>query len=287
MPRFDSGTIIPPTRLNVYTDLSTRRYNGANVSKVPAVTGKANRSSRGPGSASRNSEARERVLATAYKLFSHHGIRAVGVDAIIASAGVAKMTLYRHFPSKDDLVLAFLQRREQLWTVEWLEARVKHRAANPEQRLLAIFDVFGEWFRRDDFEGCSFINALLEMDGRSHPVRRATTSHLARIREFVHGLAEDAGISQPDDFAHKWHILMKGAIVAAGEGDKLAARRAHDVGLLLLQSEVRKQQLERRPGRDTAKRATQQTSAIRRKVLAAGRGSATVPTKPKSKLGKR
>jgi AcrR family transcriptional regulator len=73
----------------------------------------------------------------------------VGVDTIIAEAGVAKMTFYRHFPSKADLVLAFLQRRERLWSQMWLEAEVLHRAAAPAQRLLAIFEVFDEWFRRD------------------------------------------------------------------------------------------------------------------------------------------
>ena len=181
--------------------------------------------------------ARERVLTAAYDLFSRQGIRAVGVDAIIARAGVAKMSFYRHFPSKDDLVLAFLQKREQLWTHEWLEAEVKRRATTPRERLLAIFTVFDEWFQREDFEGCSFINVLLEMPEPAHPVRQATTSHLANIRVFLKELADGAGVAQPDDFARKWHILMKGSIVAAGEGDRLAARRARQVGRLLLASE--------------------------------------------------
>lgn len=103
-------------------------------------------------------KARERVLAVAYDLFSRRGIRAVGVDNIIGQAGVAKMTLYRHFPSKNDLILAFLQRREELWTHRWVEDEVKRRASAPSERLLTIFDVFHEWFQRSDFEGCSFIN---------------------------------------------------------------------------------------------------------------------------------
>jgi AcrR family transcriptional regulator len=183
------------------------------------------------------SAARERVLAAAYKLFSRQGVRAVGVDTIIAQAGVAKMTFYRHFPSKDDLVLAFLQKRERLWTHEWLEAEVKRRAATPRERLLAIFSVFDEWFQREDFEGCSFINVLLEMTEPANPVRQATTSHLANIRVFLKELAYGAGVAEPDDFARKWHILMKGSIVASGEGDRLAARRAREVGRLLLASE--------------------------------------------------
>jgi AcrR family transcriptional regulator len=182
--------------------------------------------------------ARERVLGAAYDLFSRQGIRAVGIDTIIARAGVAKMSFYRHFPSKDDLVLAFLQKREQLWTHEWLEAEVNRRAATPRERLLAIFDVFDEWFQQEDFEGCSFINVLLEIAEPSHPTRQATTSHLANIRVFLRALADGAGVPRSDDFARKWHILMKGSIVAAGEGDRLAARRAQDVGRLLLAAEL-------------------------------------------------
>jgi AcrR family transcriptional regulator len=185
------------------------------------------------------SQARERVLTAAYDLFSRQGLRAVGIDTIIARADVAKMTFYRHFHSKDDLVLAFLQRREQLWTHEWLETEVESRAATPRDRLLAIFDVFDEWFQRDDFEGCSFINVLLEVFEPGNPVRRATTLHLANIRAFLRGLAVAAGVSDSDDFARKWHVLMKGSIVAAGEGDRLAARRAREMGQLLLAEERR------------------------------------------------
>src|SRR5688572_14049702 len=94
-------------------------------------------------------QARERILATAYELFSRRGVRDVGVDEVIASAGVAKATLYRHFRSKDELVLAFLGRREQRWTHEWLETEARRRGATPEEQLLAIFDVFHEWFQRD------------------------------------------------------------------------------------------------------------------------------------------
>jgi AcrR family transcriptional regulator len=182
--------------------------------------------------------ARERILHTAYDLFSRHGVRAVGIDRIIASSGVAKMSLYRHFRSKDELVLAFLRERERRWTMEWLHAEASTRGDGGAARLLAIFDVFDEWFRRPDFEGCSFVNALLEFDDPpDHPIRLASTEHLATIRGLVREFAEDAGVADADAVARQWHILMKGSIVAAGEGDQLAARRAQELGRLLLERE--------------------------------------------------
>jgi AcrR family transcriptional regulator len=181
--------------------------------------------------------ARDRILDTAYDLFSRHGVRAVGVDRIVAESGVAKMSLYRHFPSKDVLVLTFLQEREQRWTRDWLRDQVEALALTPGGRLMAIFDVFGEWFGLEDFEGCSFINVLLEFDDRDSSVRQASVRHLSNIRSFVTELAFDAGAQDPAALAHKWHILMKGSIVAAAEGDAQAARRAQEMGRLLLADE--------------------------------------------------
>jgi AcrR family transcriptional regulator len=178
--------------------------------------------------------ARERILGTAYGLFCRHGIRAVGIDTIIERSGVAKMTVYRHFRSKDDLVLAVIDRREQRWTRGWLEREIRLRSDDPAERLLSIFDVFDTWFRKRTYEGCLFINALLEVDDRRHPIHRASRDQLARIRDLIAELAVDAGVPDPDPFARQWHILMKGSIVAAAEGDVDAAKRAQAMGRLLL-----------------------------------------------------
>jgi AcrR family transcriptional regulator len=188
-------------------------------------------SKRRPGGA-----ARERILESAYELFCRSGTRAVGVDTIIARSGVAKMTLYRNFASKDELILEFLRRRDERWTRAWLQAEVQRRADGPGDRMLAIFDVFGEWFAREDFEGCAFINVMLELDDRESPVRRACVEHLAAIRGFVRELAEAAGVPAGDaeHVAAQWHLLMKGSIVAAAEGDTIAAARARELGSLLL-----------------------------------------------------
>jgi AcrR family transcriptional regulator len=183
--------------------------------------------------------ARERILDAAYELFSKRGIRAVGTEEVLAKAGVAKSTLYRHFSSKDELVLAFLQRREQRWTREFVLAEARRRGSTPRDRLLAIFDVFDDWFHRDDFEGCSFINVLLEMGDRDSPLGQASAAHLEYIRSAVRTLAEEAGVQDSETFAHSWHILMKGSIVAAGEGDELAGKRARAMGEDLLDRYLR------------------------------------------------
>jgi AcrR family transcriptional regulator len=180
--------------------------------------------------------ARQRILDSAYELFSRRGIRAVGIDEIRERADVAKATLYRHFSSKDELVLAFLDQREQLWTRDWVEREARSRASDPEGQLLAIFDAFDEWFHSEDFEGCSFINVMLEWADRDHPIGRASILHLANIRGFLTTLATEAGLREPETFAHSWHILMKGSIVAAAEGDVDAAKRAQAMGRALIET---------------------------------------------------
>jgi AcrR family transcriptional regulator len=183
-----------------------------------------------------DSAARGRIERAAYELFSRHGIRAVGVDTIAAKAGVAKRTLYKHYPSKDELAIAFLRRREELWARGWLEAEVEKRARAPDGQLLAIFDVFDKWFRTADYAGCPIIKAMLDHD-RGHPVRDAAAGHLTTIRMFVRQLAKNAGASDADGLAHQWQLLMKGSIVSACEGDRHAARRAKELGALLLARE--------------------------------------------------
>jgi AcrR family transcriptional regulator len=178
--------------------------------------------------------ARSRILDAAYDLFSRGGVRAVGIDAIITRSGVARMSLYRHFASKEDLVLAFLERRDEQWTKGWLLAEVERRATDPADRLLVAFDVLDEWFHRPDYEGCAFINVMLETTDAADSVYRAAASYLEAIRHFLENLAQQAGIPDAEGFARKWHMLMKGAIVAAYEGDREAARRAKDVAQLLL-----------------------------------------------------
>lgn len=178
--------------------------------------------------------ARERVLTAAYELFSRRGIRAVGTDEVIARASVARATLYRHFATKNDLVLAVLERREELWTHGLIEEQSRRRGTGPEEQLLAIFDVMHDWFQlRDGYEGCSFINVLLEF-GPDHPAGRACITHIDRVRDIVRRRAIAAGLTDVEDFASSWHILMKGAIVLAAIGDLDAALRARRMARALI-----------------------------------------------------
>jgi AcrR family transcriptional regulator len=184
------------------------------------------------GSAAR--PARERILDAAYELFSRHGVRAVGTEELMARADVAKATFYRHFSSKDDLVLAFLDDREQRWTLGLVRDGALARGQDPTAWLLGVFDVFDDWFDRpDEFEGCSFIKVLLEL-GPHHPAGRACVRHLENIRGILADWAGQAGLRDPEQFARSLQILMKGSIISAAEGDRAAARRARDMACRLI-----------------------------------------------------
>jgi len=187
----------------------------------------------------RSQKARERILSTAYELFSQQGTRSVGIDTIIEKSGVAKMTLYNHFPSKKDLVLAFMERREELWTLDWLFVEARNRAEDPRERLLAVFDAFNEWFKNENFEGCSFINVLLEYPSQDELHDRAAL-HLKRIRTFLNELAVEARLADPQILANTWHMLMKGSIVAAREGNGNAASEAKVAARMILDDWPRK-----------------------------------------------
>lgn len=165
-----------------------------------------------------------RILGIAYDLFSRRGIRDVGVNELIESSGVAKSTFYRHFPSKDDLVLAVLALRDQIWFAE-VVAEAQRRSATPEEELLVIFDVFADWLGDGGYKSNLFIKVLMEM-GPDHPLGRACVGYMARIRGHVQALAEAAGLERCSEFARAWHLLLKGSVVSAMEGDPQAAELA-------------------------------------------------------------
>jgi AcrR family transcriptional regulator len=178
--------------------------------------------------------ARQRILETAYELFSRHGLRAVGVDRIIDESGVARKTFYRHFPSKADLILAFLDRRGQHCARDWLPTEIERLGGTPGERLLAVFDVFDEWFHREDFESCALIATVFEVRDAAEPIHQAAARQLDGVKQMLQEVAEQSDTREPKAIAYQIQILMMGAIVSATRGDVDAARRARDVAQLVL-----------------------------------------------------
>jgi AcrR family transcriptional regulator len=172
---------------------------------------------------------------SAYELFSAKGVNAVGIDELVTHSGVARMTLYRNYKSKDDLILAFLDLHEKRWTVEWLATEVERRTTDPIERLLAIFDLFDEWFQESGFRGCALINTLIgsEFGGSGH---RAAAQKLSNIRSLVEGWARDANLVGARDFAKMWKLLMRGSIIAAHEGDLNSGKNAKRAATIILKS---------------------------------------------------
>ncbi len=155
---------------------------------------------------------RDHLVDTALRLFARHGFHATGIDTILAEAGVAKMTLYHHFKSKQELILAALRRRDERFRNELMK-RVEQRATHPAQRLLVLFDVLEEFCARDDFTGCTFINASAEYAEPDCPIHAAALEHKRLVWDYVRGLARSAGARAPDALAQELCLLMDGVAV--------------------------------------------------------------------------
>lgn len=186
----------------------------------------------------RRGEARERILKAASALFYQKGFRGVGIDEIVERSGVTKMTLYKHFASKDQLIAEFLRRRDQWWQ-EWFTSTVEQRAVTPGERLLAVFDVLGEWFQSPGFRGCAFINAVAELADCEHPGHTVSLEHKEVVHTYLRRMSAETGVSDPQRLAYQLMLLVEGAIVMAQMGAGLtAARNARDAASVLLESAV-------------------------------------------------
>lgn len=158
--------------------------------------------------------ARDRILDTAARLFYRDGYRATGIDRIIAESGVAKMSLYRHFASKNDLIFEYLQRRHEFW-MNWFETGVRARLAR-RRNLDVLADTLGEWFGSDDFRGCSFINMVAETGGGAGEDPRLleqAVAHKASLHDFIVAIAREVGLADPQAVAAQALICVEGMIV--------------------------------------------------------------------------
>jgi AcrR family transcriptional regulator len=206
----------------------------ASLSPRAAKTGRPRIPPR-PGPDEGGVDARERIVRTAYELFTLNGLGAVGVDRIVAEAGVAKTTLYRHFRSKDDLIAEVLERHHQLWLRDWLEPETHRRGASPAARLLAVFETVNEWFGDNNFQGCLLINSLLEAHDRSSTIRDAANRAIDDVYVFFERLAIDAGAREPKRLAQQLHLLLRGTIVAATQSRPGAVQEASLLGQQLVE----------------------------------------------------
>jgi len=189
-------------------------------------------------------DARERIIRTAYELFTRHGLTAVGIDRIVAEAGVAKTTLYRHFRSKDDLIAEVVERHHQLWLRDWLEPETRKRGATPAAQLLAVFETLDEWFGDQNFQGCLLINSLLEAHDRYGAVRHASIRAIDDVYAFLERLAVEAKTREPARLAQQIHLLVRGAIVAAAQRRPDAVQEASVLARQLIEQALPAQRVE-------------------------------------------
>jgi AcrR family transcriptional regulator len=191
------------------------------------------------------SSARDRLIDTAITLFNRYGFHATGVDRIVAAAKVAKKTLYSHFPSKEDLILAALARNEVSFIERFLP-RVEASSADPKQRLLNLFDAAQTWYDDSEFYGCLFVNAAAEYSDPSHPINAFSRHFKARMRDFLRGQAVQArelhgGGADPDILADQIALLFEGATtVAQVSARPEAAVTAKEIARTLLETSLRK-----------------------------------------------
>jgi AcrR family transcriptional regulator len=189
-----------------------RRHSARTIAHVlgahsAAVVGGVLRVAHGTARAS----ARDRLLAAAAHLFHEAGIQATGIDAIIREAGVAKATFYRHFPSKEDLVVAWLRDPSTRW-LDRLRAQVEAGRPEPEDTIPLFFDAVGEWLETEDYRGCPYLNTAAEITDPARPARLVVREFLQDVQDYLGGAAAAAGYREPQVLAAQLHTLLAGAI---------------------------------------------------------------------------
>ncbi len=179
------------------------------------------------------SAARQRILDTAFGLFYAHGVRGVGVDTLIAESAVAKATFYKHFPRKDDLALAYLDRVDEVWRGQ-LRAAAEAAGPDPRDQLVGMFDALLTACRREGYRGCAFINAAAEAAPGTE-IHARTVAHKAAVRAWVRDLALAAGAEEPDVLARQLTLLLDGGLAAGVlDGDPAAAEAAKQAAAALV-----------------------------------------------------
>jgi AcrR family transcriptional regulator len=178
---------------------------------------------------------REHIIDVALNLFYQGGFNATGVDKITAESGVTKKTIYAHFKSKDELILATLRKRDERFRNDFMRG-VERLGKTPRKRLNAIFDAADEWFNSKNFSGCMFINASAEFSAQDNPCHVVCAEHKRLMFEYVRELAQNAGAKNPAQLSEELNFLIEGATVQAHVcGDKKAGLKAKKMAQLFIE----------------------------------------------------
>lgn len=166
----------------------------------------------------------EKVLATASRLFYANGVRAVGVEWIVAESGVAKTSLYRHFQTKDDLVGAFLEREDREFWQQWEQVAAAAQG-DATSELMDLLDWIGKRVSRDGYRGCPQINAAAEFADQTHPARTIRRRHKTEMLKRLRDIVGRIGVKRPDEIAMQLALLIDGAFTSDGRLSKSNAVR--------------------------------------------------------------
>jgi AcrR family transcriptional regulator len=171
---------------------------------------------------------RERLVAAAVELFYRNGFGAIGIDQVVETAGVTKSTFYKHFESKDDLMVAAVQRRDEWESQAWDRAVRQLAGDDPARRFLCFLDVMDLWFNDPDFRGCMFVNTAAEFPNPHHPVHQAAAAHKRAVRDHFRDGARAAGADAAgaEAFADCYTALVEGALVLRQVHGRSDAARA-------------------------------------------------------------
>lgn len=171
---------------------------------------------------------RDELVRRALEIFYQNGFHATGMDMLAMESGVSKTSMYKHFRTKEDLILAVLRLRDENFR-NWLFRRMAELGDTPTQKLLAMYDALGEWFGEQGFRGCMFIKASAEYQDPDHAIHVQSAEHKRLLLDHVSALTEAAGLAMPQDLARQLLLLKEGAIVMAvlGRGQDAASDAKH------------------------------------------------------------
>ncbi|WP_262694631.1 TetR/AcrR family transcriptional regulator [Kordiimonas aquimaris] len=183
-------------------------------------------------------ESREKLIDTAIMLFMENGFHSTGINLILEKSGVAKKTLYNHFKSKDDLIVAALEKHSGLFSTRFSQ-EVENLATEPSEQLVAIYDVAHAWFSESNFFGCIFVNAVGEFADRESSIRKVCMDYKSEMRDYICDLCRRAHLPDPEKTSSQLALILEGSISTAQvSGNPDAAKTAKDTALVIIEKAI-------------------------------------------------